>query len=128
VTSQVLIGPSNDGRRHGRGTYLSVFVLLYLNQISNQIANLEMDFKSFEITRKLCKIRFCNIVNQIVEYYVYHIAPGEQALTAQDVTFTLTIPQLSAHFSVTHITLINSCLKINARPLQLRTRHEIDTY
>jgi hypothetical protein len=22
VTSQVLIGPSNDGRRHGRGTYL----------------------------------------------------------------------------------------------------------
>jgi hypothetical protein len=27
VTQQVFIGPSNDGRRHGRGTYLFIFKL-----------------------------------------------------------------------------------------------------
>jgi hypothetical protein len=38
------------------------------NQISNQIPIFQYDFKNLKIVSKLFKIRFCKIVNQIVEY------------------------------------------------------------
>jgi hypothetical protein len=38
------------------------------NQISNQIPIFQYDFKNLKIVPKLFKIRFCKIVNQIVEY------------------------------------------------------------
>jgi hypothetical protein len=33
VTSQVLIGPSNDGQRHGRGTYLLMWLVHFFKDV-----------------------------------------------------------------------------------------------
>jgi hypothetical protein len=43
----------------------------FLNQISNQITIFQSDLKNLKIVQNLFKIRFCKIVNQIVEYPEY---------------------------------------------------------
>jgi hypothetical protein len=66
VTSQVLIGPSNDGRRHGRGTYL--FTLLMINAVKSTEPAREREREEFLSWLQ----KSCRAVTQCTE----RIGPG----------------------------------------------------